>query len=79
VANSLLALFPDALARHLDTAPDQAPPAMPVLIAPLTRLDGGVAEVDEAQATKQPDWTQDETDSGAAPVDRLRTARPTSP
>ena len=72
VANSLLALFPEALARHLDTAPDQAPPATPVLIAPLTRLAGGVAELDEAQATKQPDWTHDETDSGTAPVDRLR-------
>jgi hypothetical protein len=43
-----------------------------VLIAPLTRLDGGVAEVDEAQATKQPDWSHDDTDSGTAPVDRLR-------
>ena len=72
VANSLLALFPEALARHLDTAPDQAPPATPVLIAPLTRLAGGVAEFDEAQATKQPDWSHDETDSGTAPVDRLR-------
>jgi len=71
VARSLLALFPEALAAHLSTAPDRADPVTPVLIAPLIRLDGGVAEVDESQRTKQPDWTHDDIDSGTAPAERL--------
>ena len=44
----------------------------PVLIAPLTVIRGDAAEVDEAQAGKQPDWTYDDIDSGAAPAERLR-------
>ena len=43
-----------------------------MLIAPLTVLRGEAAEIDEAQAAKQPDWTYDEVDSGAAPAERLR-------
>jgi NADH-quinone oxidoreductase subunit F len=73
VANSLLALFPEALSRHLEAAPDRAAPVTPVLIAPLTRLEAEVAEVDESQATKQPDWTYGDVDSGAAPAERLTT------
>ena len=30
----------------------------PVLIAPLTVLRGEAAEIDEAEAGKQPDWTR---------------------
>ena len=64
VVNSLLALFPEALAKHLETAPERADPVTPVLIAPLTVLRGDAAEIDEAEAGKQPDWTYDD--------DRLR-------
>ncbi|MGI9053211.1 MAG: NADH-ubiquinone oxidoreductase-F iron-sulfur binding region domain-containing protein [Ilumatobacteraceae bacterium] len=71
VARSLLALFPRALAVHLAAAPDRADAVTPVLVAPIIRLDGGVAEIDEGQATKQPDWTHDDTDSGTAPAERL--------
>ncbi len=72
VVNSLLALFPEALAKHLETAPERADPVTPVLIAPLTVLRGDAAEIDEAEAGKQPDWTYDDIDSGAAPAERLR-------
>ena len=79
VVNSLLALFPEELAKHLETAPERADPVTPVLIAPLTVLRGDAAEVDEAQAGKQPDWTYDDIDSGATPAERLtRTMRPDS-
>ncbi|CAN5696617.1 MAG: NADH-ubiquinone oxidoreductase-F iron-sulfur binding region domain-containing protein [Ilumatobacteraceae bacterium] len=71
VANSLLALFPEALARHLEGAPERAEPVTPVLIAPLTGIRDDVAELDETQRSKQPDWTYDETDSGASPAERL--------
>ena len=71
VVGSLLALFPEALAKHLETAPERADPVTPVLIAPLTVIRGDAAEVDEAQAGKQPDWTYDDIDSGAAPAERL--------
>jgi len=72
VVNSLLALFPEALAKHLEMAPERVDPVTPVLIAPLTVLRGEAAEIDEAEAGKQPDWTYDEIDSGAAPAERLR-------
>ena len=72
VVGSLLALFPEELAKHLELAPERADPATPVLIAPLTVIRGDAAEVDEAQAGKQPDWTYDDIDSGAAPAERLR-------
>ena len=39
----------------------------PVLIAPLTVLRGEAAEIDEAEAGKQPDWTYDDIDSGRRP------------
>jgi NADH-quinone oxidoreductase subunit F len=72
VAGSLLALFPEALARHLETSPDRAEPVTAVLIAPLTVVRaGGESEIDESYGTKQPDWTHDAVDSGAAPAERL--------
>jgi hypothetical protein len=72
VAGSLLALFPEALARHLENAPDRAEGVTPVLIAPLTVVRaGGESEIDESYATKQPDWTHDRVDSGASPAERL--------
>ena len=71
VVGSLLALFPDALAVHMATSPERAASVTPVLIAPLVAVDGGAATVDEEHRTKQPDWTHDAVDSGAAPADRL--------
>jgi hypothetical protein len=71
VIGSLLALFPDALAVHIDASPERAEAVTPVLIAPLTSVAGDVATVDEDHGTKQPDWTHDPVDSGVAPADRL--------
>ena len=75
VVDSVLRLFPDALARHLDPA---TPVALPEPIVPIAELsddgaaDGGrMAELDLHQLEKQPDWSYDETDSGKAPADRL--------
>jgi NADH:ubiquinone oxidoreductase subunit F (NADH-binding) len=73
VVNSLLGLFPGALARHMEEADDRSPAATPVLVAPLVSLDGEHAVLDEEHAAKQPDWTYDAVDSGAAPAERLAT------
>ena len=71
VIGSLLALFPDALAVHIEASPERTEAVTPVLIAPLTSVGGDVATVDEDHRTKQPDWTHDPVDSGVAPADRL--------
>jgi hypothetical protein len=71
VIGSLLALFPDALAVHMEASPERAEVVTPVLIAALTSISGGAATVAEDHATKQPDWTHDPVDSGASPAERL--------
>ncbi len=76
VVNSLLALFPEALAVHLETAPERAEAVTPVLIAPIRTVEGGAVTIDERQAGKQPDWTYDDADSGATPAERLGSAQP---
>jgi NADH:ubiquinone oxidoreductase subunit F (NADH-binding) len=48
-----------------------AAPVEPVLVAELLEIDGSRAVVDESFATKQPDWTDDEVDSGESPASRL--------
>ncbi len=72
VVGSLLALFPSALADHVE---GRATAAGPYLIAELEDLvagaDGYTAVVDVRHGDKQPDWTYDATDSGQAPADRL--------
>jgi len=68
VVGSLLQLFPEAPAAHLRGA--GGPAVEPVIIAPLSDLDGDRATVDESHRRKQPDWTYDEEDSGQAPADR---------
>ena len=73
VANSLLALFPEALAAHLETASSRAPAVAPVTVAPLRVVRGEAAEIEESYLDKQPDWTYDAADSGAAPAERLAT------
>jgi NADH:ubiquinone oxidoreductase subunit F (NADH-binding) len=67
VVDSLLRLFPDAVAAHAEGAPA----AEPELIAPIVDIVDGRAVLDEKHAAKQPDWTFDAVTSGQAPADRL--------
>ena len=68
VTGSLLVLFPDALRTDPHLAPLNTEP---VAIAPIADLIGGRVILDRQQLTKQPDWSHDGTDSGAAPAARL--------
>jgi NADH-quinone oxidoreductase subunit F len=68
VVGSVLQHFPEVVREH---ASQGAPAAHPVLIAPIADLVDGRAVLDEAQRTKQPDWTHDAVDSGQWPADRL--------
>jgi hypothetical protein len=43
----------------------------PMLVAELQQLSETEVTIDARHATKQPDWTYDETWSGQSPVDRL--------
>ncbi len=54
---------------------DEVEPAGPLLVAELVDIDDGKAIYDEEFASKQPDWTYDEVDSGQSPVDRLTDRR----
>lgn len=69
VVGSVLRLFPDALAQHVD---GRAAPVDPAPIVPIVDItaDGGLV-LDRDHQSKQPDWTRDEEDSGKSPVDRL--------
>jgi NADH:ubiquinone oxidoreductase subunit F (NADH-binding) len=69
VTESALQLFGADLRTHLPGA--GAAPAEPVLIAPIVDIVDGVAQLDVSQATKQPDWTSNATDSGRAPADKI--------
>ncbi|CAN5726055.1 hypothetical protein BH24ACT4_BH24ACT4_07200 [soil metagenome] len=66
VLRSLLAVFPNALSVHVDdtVAITEVP-----LIAPIVDIVDDRAVLDESQATKQPDWSHDDTDSGKTPVE----------
>jgi NADH:ubiquinone oxidoreductase subunit F (NADH-binding) len=68
VVSSILEAFPEAYEAHLA---GDTPPATPVQIAEIDHLDGDDVVLDPDQETKQPDWTHDEVDSGAAPADRI--------
>ena len=68
VIGSVLSLFPDAVAGHLDGS---IGPVEPELIAPIVDIVDGVVRLDEHHARKQPDWTYHEHDSGRSPADRL--------
>ncbi|HZP29923.1 MAG TPA: NADH-ubiquinone oxidoreductase-F iron-sulfur binding region domain-containing protein [Acidimicrobiia bacterium] len=68
VVGSVLALFPDAVAGHLDGSITATGPE---LIAPIVDIVDGVARLDEHHQRKQPDWTFHEHDSGQSPADRL--------
>ncbi|MGQ0616057.1 MAG: NADH-ubiquinone oxidoreductase-F iron-sulfur binding region domain-containing protein [Acidimicrobiia bacterium] len=67
VLTSLLELFPEALAHHLDGSAD---PAEPELAAEIIDIVDGVAVLDEDHRRKQPDWTYGGSDSGQSPADR---------
>ena len=68
VVGSVLALFPDEVRAH---ATGRAPAVEPELIAPIVDIDGDLAVLDESQAGKQPDWTDDPAYSGQSPADRV--------
>ncbi len=67
VARSLLDLFPECTkpaSHYFATGPDAAP----VTIAPIADLIAGRVVLDPDQAAKQPDWSNNPADSGAAPA-----------
>jgi NADH-quinone oxidoreductase subunit F len=68
VVSSILDLAPDWFAAH-ETAIVE--PVDPVLVAPIVDLSAGAAEVDERQASKQPDWSHEDVDSGKSPADLI--------
>jgi NADH:ubiquinone oxidoreductase subunit F (NADH-binding) len=81
VIESIRDLFRDDFRAHADRL---RPAAAPLLIAPITSLEDGTAELDERQRAKQPDWSFDVVDSGKSPADRFedpqrRTGRASTP
>ncbi len=64
---SLIELGRESMEGHLDRSLDAAGP---FLIAPIADLVHGRAIVESAYADKQPDWSYDSKDSGAAPAER---------
>lgn len=75
VLRSVQEVFPKALSVHVDdtVAITEIP-----LIAPIVDIEGGKVVLDASQATKAPDWTHDETDSGKTPVERAGSPPPAS-
>ena len=67
VVGGILRCFPDQFAAHLSGGPA----AESVLVAPVVAIEDGRVRFDQRQATKQPDWSHDEIDSGAFPAARL--------
>lgn len=75
VVESLLEGFPEVVAAHASGAAEEVEP---YLVAAIVDHDGERFTLDESHATKQPDWTHDDEDSGAAPADHIdRDADPT--
>jgi NADH:ubiquinone oxidoreductase subunit F (NADH-binding) len=68
VVGSVLERFPDLVAAHVA---GEAGAVDPLPIAAIADLVDGRAVLDDAQRSKQPDWTHDEVDSGQWPADRL--------
>jgi NADH:ubiquinone oxidoreductase subunit F (NADH-binding)/nucleotide-binding universal stress UspA family protein len=67
VTESLLELFPAAVRSRTRGAATLDR----VTVAPIEDIVGGRARLDTRQLAKQPDWSYDGTDSGAAPAARL--------
>ena len=76
VVGSVLELFDDVITAH---AARETPGVAPELIAAMSAIHDGVAELDVRQLAKQPDWTFDEVDSGQWPADRLDDHREPEP
>ena len=68
VIGSVLQSFPAAVSAHVGADDDGREP---VFVAELAGIVDGRAVMQEAQRTKQPDWTHDPVDSGQWPADRL--------
>ena len=68
VVGSLLSLFEASVDSKVG-APNRR--TEPVTIAPIADLGEGWVTLDSRQSTKQPDWSHNEIDSGAAPAARL--------
>ncbi|MGH9135840.1 MAG: NADH-ubiquinone oxidoreductase-F iron-sulfur binding region domain-containing protein, partial [Acidimicrobiales bacterium] len=64
-----------ALAGEPPTPSGDTVARTPLPIAELLDIDDGKAIYDEGFASKQPDWTYDEIDSGQTPVDRITDRR----
>lgn len=73
VLRSLQEVFPQALSVHVD---DTVAITDVPLVAPIVDIVGDRVVLDQAQATKQPDWTHAATDSGKTPVEISGTAPP---
>ncbi|MEP7045903.1 MAG: NADH-ubiquinone oxidoreductase-F iron-sulfur binding region domain-containing protein, partial [Ilumatobacteraceae bacterium] len=69
VAASLLELYPRSLGSRSHGS--LAATTEPVTIAPIADLIGGRAILDPRQRAKQPDWSYEDSDSGAVPAARL--------
>lgn len=67
VARSLLDLFPECTTRTRHPGADAAP----ITVAPIADLIAGRVLLDPGQAAKQPDWSDNPTDSGATPAAHL--------
>jgi len=76
VVRSLLQLFPEMVAAHLDRT---AAPTDPMTIAEIRDIRDGTAIIDGHHVEKQPDWTYDRTSSGRTPAARLAEHRDTRP
>jgi NADH:ubiquinone oxidoreductase subunit F (NADH-binding) len=68
LVNSLLEHYEAELHAHVKGT---TPGTDPILIAELIAIDGTTARIDERHASKQPDWTYEETWDGETPVDRF--------
>ena len=68
VVAPILAGWDDEVVRRATGA---AETVTPVLVAGVTGIEDGVARLDEAQRTKQPDWTHDDEWTGSYPADEL--------
>jgi NADH:ubiquinone oxidoreductase subunit F (NADH-binding) len=73
VVDSILRLFPDELAAHVDGRRGAGRPEM---IVPILDIADDHAVLDERYAQKQPDWTFDDTYSGQSPADRTESSQP---
>jgi NADH-quinone oxidoreductase subunit F len=72
LVGSIVASFAEALRAHVGGG---AAPAPEYGLAPIVELEDGAVVLDEHERAKQPDWTYGDTDSGAAPAERLATSR----